>query len=100
MKIDVTGGYGIYRGQKSGEPAKAKGEAASGNKSGKATDIAEFSHGNTAIADKAFVSLKSAIQRDINAPASPERLAELRAEVKNGTYRVPVEALVDAILGE
>ena len=100
MKIDVTGGYGIYRGQKTGEPAKAKGEASGGGKAGKTTDVAEFSHGNTAIADKTFVSLKSAIQRDINTPASAERLAQLRTEVKNGTYRVPVEALVDAILGE
>lgn len=98
MKIDVSGGYGIYRGQRANEPAKAKGASASGVK--KATDVADFSHGNTAISGKSFVSLKSAVQRDINTPASPERIAQLRSEIKNGTYRIPVEALVESILGE
>ena len=100
MKIDVSSGYNVYRGQKAGEPAKTRESAAGTAGKAAATDTAEFSHGNTPIADKAFVSLKSAIQRDINTPASPERLAQLRSEIKNGTYRVPVEALVDAILGE
>jgi anti-sigma28 factor (negative regulator of flagellin synthesis) len=98
MKIDVTGGYGIYRGQKSGESAKLRGVVA--DRAKQTADVADFAHGSTAISDKAFVSLKAAIQRDINTPASPERLAELRAAIKSGTYQIPTEALVDSILGE
>lgn len=98
MKIDVTGGYSVYR--KKLDTEKPARESAAAGESKNASDVAEFSRGSTAIADKSLVALKSSIQRDIGQPASAERIDQLRTDVKNGTYRVPTEALVDSILGE
>lgn len=98
MKINVDGGYSIYNKKSSGEGRSVKGERSGESK--KTSDVAAFSRGNTAIADKSLVSLKSSIQRDISQTASAERLEQLRADVKNGTYRVSTEALIDSILGD
>ncbi len=49
---------------------------------------------------KSFGTLKARLQNEINAPASPERLEKLRASIKNGTYHIPTQDLVDAILGQ
>ena len=38
------------------------------------------------------------IVAEIEAPAKPERLAELRTAVQNGTYYVPTSSLVDSIM--
>lgn len=98
MKIDMTSGYGIYRKKLEAEKPAVKNSAAGEGK--KTSDVADFSHGSTAISDKGLVALKSSIQRDISQPASAERLEQLRASVKSGSYRVPTEALVASILGE
>lgn len=98
MKIDMNGGYGVFRKKVDAEkPAPKKTD---GSGSTKVSDVAEFSRGSTAIADKGLVALKSSIQRDINQPASAERIEQLRAAVKSGTYRIPTETIVDSILAE
>lgn len=98
MKIDVTNGYGVFRKKIDAEKPAVKN--AGGGESKKTSDVAEFSRGSTAIADKSLVTLKSSIQRDISQPASSERIEQLRAAVKNGTYRISTEAIVDSILGD
>ena len=64
------------------------------------TDIAEFSRGNTAMADKRLIGLKSSLQADLYAPADAGRIAELKQQVRDGSYKVSTEELVDAILGK
>lgn len=99
MKIELNGGYNIYRKNVSGDKS-VKGEAAGEIKKAADTDVLEISRGNTAIADKGFAALKSRLQSDINLPASADRIEELRAAVKNGSYHIPTEVLVDSILSE
>lgn len=99
MKIDVTGNYNVYRQNISGENDNAAVKADTANQTAK-TDVAAFAKGNSSIGDKALVSLKSALQRDLSEPTPPERIAQLQAEVKSGTYHVPTDDLINSILGE
>lgn len=99
MKIELNGGYNIYRKNVSGDKPAKGGPAGESNKATE-TDVSEISRGNTAIADKGFAALKSRMQSDINLPTSAERIEELRAAIKNGSYHIPTEALVDSILSE
>lgn len=99
MKIELNGGYNIYRKNISGDKS-VKGNAGGENKKVAETDVSEISRGSTAIADKGFTALKSKLQSDINLPASAERIEQLRTAVKNGSYHIPTEAIVDSILSE
>lgn len=97
MKIDVSGGYNIFRKNVSGEKT-AKEVAVADNKKSSGADVVEISRGNTAIADKGLLTLKSNLQHGVSEPAAQERLEQLRESVRNGTYRVPTEDLVDSML--
>lgn len=97
MKIDVSGGYNIVRKNVSGDKLSKSASADSGKKAASA-DVVEISRGNTAIADKSLLTLKSSLQRDVSQPATAERMEQLRSSVKNGTYRIPTEDLVDSMI--
>lgn len=96
MKIDVNSGYGIYNKKLTAEAKTVKSGSPDGGK--KTSDVVDISRGNTAIADKSLVALKSNIQRDVSLNASAERIGQLQSAIKNGTYYIPTEALVNSIL--
>lgn len=100
MKVELNGNYGVYGKKVSKESTSAKNVSAEAGKKAAETDVVDISRGNTTISDKSFMTLKSNLQREINQPASSERLEQLRSDVKNGTYRIPTEALIDSILGD
>ena len=94
MKVDFSARLTPYQ---KNSPGNAKTQSA---KQEAKTDIAEFSRGHTAMSDKRLIGLKSSLQADLYAPASADRLAELKQRVKDGSYMVPTRVLVDAILGK
>lgn len=100
MKIDVNGGYGAYRKNVQSDTSAAKSSGAGGSKKASGTDVIEISRGHTAGVEKGFTSLKANLQRDISQSASSDRIEQLRADIKNGTYRISTDALVDSILGD
>ncbi|MEO1814751.1 MAG: flagellar biosynthesis anti-sigma factor FlgM [Acetobacterium sp.] len=62
------------------------------------TDSSTISSGRTpSFEDSRVATAKSAILYDVTVKES-DRLSELKEAVKNGTYHVPTEALVDALL--
>lgn len=97
MKIEVSGGYDIYRKKLSGERTPKSADPG-GEKKASGADVVEISRGNTAIADKGLLTLKSNLQRGVSESASPERLEALRTSVRSGTYRISTEDLVNSIL--
>lgn len=61
-------------------------------------DSSDISSGrNVSFDDNRIATAKSAILYDVTVKDS-DRLSELKEAVKNGTYHVPTEALVDALL--
>ena len=96
MKIDATSNYGLYRKPIGGDMLPAK--KASKNNTAAKTDVADFSRGNTSVTDKRMASLKASLQHDIASSSDPQRIAQLRAQVRSGEYRVSTEELIDAIL--
>lgn len=101
MKIELNGGYGVYGKKSVSENAKtADSRPESAKKTADSSDVVDISRGSTTISDKSFLSLKANLQSDINQSASAERLEQLRADIKSGSYRIPTEALVDSILGD
>jgi anti-sigma28 factor (negative regulator of flagellin synthesis) len=51
------------------------------------------------VAAKAMLGMKSGIQSYLAAPTAIEKLEALRQGVKDGTYRVETDDIVNAILG-
>lgn len=100
MKIEMNGGYGVYGKKVAKENTAAKGSSADSSKKSSETDVVDISRGNTTLNDKGLMSLKANLQREINQPASSERLEQLRADIKSGSYRIPTETLIDSILGD
>lgn len=101
MKIEINGGYGVYNKKVAKENTKVAGASAEASKkTAESSDVVDISRGNTTIADKSFMALKANLQREINQPASSERIEQLRAAIKNGSYRIPTETLIDSILGD
>lgn len=96
MKIDITSNYTMYRKNISGEGVAVKNSAS--KKDASKTDVVDFSRGQTAVPDKTTVTLKAGLQRDISAPADKARIASLQESVKNNTYRVSTEELIESIL--
>lgn len=97
MKIDFNAGVSLYR--KNTPDSTAAGKNTSAAEAAGKTDVLDFSHGAGALPDKSMLGLKAAIQRDVAYPSDPQRLEQLKADVRNKSYRVPTEALVDAVLG-
>ena len=48
--------------------------------------------------DKRLTVAKSSILYDVTVGTSPKRIAELKTSVENGTYKVPTDALAEAML--
>ena len=97
MKVDFSSGVSIYRKSISGIPAPISTDAVSGSPK---TDVIEFSHGSTGSVDKNMLTFKSKVQRDISYPADAKRIEKLHNMVKNHTYRIPTEDIVNAILND
>jgi len=95
MKIvDMHSRSNVYR-KTTAEQAEPKaGKAPASSKQ----DVIGFAHGAT-VTDKAMIGTKAGIQNYLAAPAPAERLEVLRQGVKDGTYHVETNDLVDAILG-
>ncbi|MBI4855593.1 MAG: flagellar biosynthesis anti-sigma factor FlgM [Acetobacterium woodii] len=62
-------------------------------------DSSDISNGRSATTfeDSRVATAKSAVLYDVTVKES-DRLSELKEAVQNGTYHVPTEALVDALL--
>lgn len=98
MKINIQSPYNPYKGKlpEIGKAAHAS-EHAPGAEQVK-TDRDSITRGSTAVADKHLLALKSGVQSYVSAPADPERLASIRDGVLSGTYRIPTEDLVNAVM--
>lgn len=99
MKIEIAGGYNVYRKNVSGEKA-AKSTSSGESKKAAETDVSEITRGSTSLADAGLTTLKSKLQSEINLPASADRIEQIRQAIKDGSYRIPTETLVDSILSE
>lgn len=95
MKVNFSANLGLYRGSQPGGLRETK----SSLKSGK-TDVADFSRGSGAVLDKSLLTVKSAIQNEVYAPAGNARLSQLKASIKDGSYHVSTDDLVKAFLDE
>ena len=97
MKINPAAAHGIYRtnlaGYKSALSAQDLRQARelSGN-----TDHISISQSGARQLEAEKVS--RSILDDINTPASPERLAQLRERVQNGTYYIPTDRLTGVLM--
>lgn len=100
MKIELNGGYGVYGKKVAKESTAAKSQSSEASKKASESDIVDISRGSTTISDKSFTALKANLQREINQPASSERIEQLRAAIKSGSYRIPTDTLIDSILGD
>ena len=92
MKVDFSAKLSPYQRSNPGTARIAPPKAAV------KTDVASFSRGNTAVSDKRLLGVKSTLQSELSAGAKADRLAELRAQIKDGSYRVPANLLVDSML--
>lgn len=92
MKVDFPSNVNLYRtGQQAGMKEEKKAVPAR-------TDVAEFSRGSGAGLDKALVGTKASIQSEIYVPTGSARIAELKAAVRDGSYHVPTDDIVKAII--
>lgn len=103
MKINPSGGYGLYQpyvsSVKSGEVAQADTKAKETKAKGAVaanTDKITFSGEASAKAEIGRVT--STYSAEVNSFGSAERLAALREQVREGTYQVSAEDLADAII--
>lgn len=101
MKINPSGGYGIYptyvSSVKSGEAAQPENKVKEKNPAAANTDKISFSGEASAKAEIGRVT--STISAEVNNLGSAERIVALREQVQGGTYHVPTEDLADAIIG-
>ncbi len=100
MKVGFDGVFNPYRKSVSNEKTSKSTSSSEPKKASGSEDVSELRSGGTAIDAKSYATLKARLQSEINAPASAERLESLRAAIKGGTYRIPTEDLVNAILGQ
>lgn len=95
MKVDFNAGPSLYRKTQATRAEAAKGGFAAGK-----TDVAEFSRGTSATLDKSLVGAKASIQSEVYAPTNSARLAEIKQAIKDGSYHVSTEEIVNALLGD
>lgn len=95
MKVDFPSSLNMYR-------ASAQAGVKEDKKSSEAArrDVAEFSRGSAAGVDKTLLGAKASIQSEVYAPTGAARVAELKAAVRDGSYHVPTEDIVAAILND
>ena len=103
MKISLTNKY--IQPQHRVEPVAEQSKAASVENKGvtfkNKVDSAEISSGHSGtFEDKRLMVAKSAILYDVSVGSSPGRIAELKAAVENGSYKVPTNDLAETILKE
>lgn len=94
MKIDFYSGLSAYRPREGTHPGRV-------SNAGRSTyaDVADFSRGSTGSQfERALMTAKSYIQNGVAAPENPERLEELTASVRDGSYYVSNEQLIRDIL--
>lgn len=92
--INKAGFYGVYKKNAGLVPTpKAKVSAQAGEK----TDVVSISQ--EAVAMRDVGKLSSDIARAAGEPTSPERLASIQQAVKDKSYHISSEELVESILG-
>lgn len=97
MKIDMPSARGPYIRNPQKETAVAQHDTPVKNTARQ--DVVDISHGALP-ADKSMLALKTSVHSFLSTPAAPERIAELKTRIAEGTYYVPTEKLVDAVLAE
>lgn len=98
MKINPTAAYQAYnRISERNRTLRRTGLAAEGMapKAGN-TDQIQISHEGARLVEAE--QLSRSIMAEIQEPASPERIESLRRAVQSGSYNVPTDRLVDAVI--
>jgi anti-sigma28 factor (negative regulator of flagellin synthesis) len=96
MKINIQTNYGLFKNRKT-----ESGISAPGQTSAPGTvhmDRDSITRGNTTIPDRQMLLLKSSVQSYVSAPADRARLDSIRESIQGGTYHIPTDQLVGAIL--
>lgn len=101
MKINASNGLEQYQkyaqAVKNGDSVVAKGKADEKAAAAQNTDKVTLSEAAAARAETSRIA--SALSAEVDSTVSAERLAQLSAQVNDGSYYVPTGALADAILG-
>lgn len=97
MKIDLQSSYNIYRKNTAG--AGSGRNVANSQFDTNKKDVDSISRGATSVGDSALVHLKAGIHEYVSSSVSPERLSQIREDVKAGRYHVATEDIVNSILG-
>jgi len=95
MKVNFPSGMNLYAKLQAERATSVKGGFSAGK-----TDKVEFSRGSASTLDKSLLSVKNSIQNEIYSATPAERLEQLKQAIKSGTYHVPTDDLVNAILDE
>ena len=95
MKVNFPSRMNLYAKMQAERATSVKGGLPSGK-----TDVAEFSRGAVANLDKSLLGAKNSIQNELYAPASAERLDQLKLAIKSGKYHISTDDMVKALLDE
>jgi anti-sigma28 factor (negative regulator of flagellin synthesis) len=98
MKINFQTSYGVFKNRKTENGASATGHASASG--AERMDMDSITRGQTTMSDRQMLVLKSSVQSYVSAPAERSRLEEIRESVQNGSYHIPTDKLVDAILSD
>ena len=93
MKVDFTPGMNIYKKQ---ENTATDRETCAGQSVDAA--VAEFSRGAAPGPQSALLGGKASVQNALCEPTCEVRLAELAQSIREGSYHIPTDRLVQAIL--
>jgi anti-sigma28 factor (negative regulator of flagellin synthesis) len=96
MKINNQTSYGLFKNRKTESGISAPGRTSSPD-AGR-TDRDSIARGQTTMPDRQMLLLKSSVQDYVAAPADRARLEGIRENIQNGTYHIPTDRLVGAIL--
>lgn len=98
MKINPAAAHGIYKTNITGYKSalSAQDSQVSEGKFSNNTDHISISQSGARQLEAEKVS--KSILDEINTPASPERLAQLRASVQDGTYYIPTDRLTGVLM--
>jgi anti-sigma28 factor (negative regulator of flagellin synthesis) len=96
MKINIQTNVGFFKNRKTESGVSASGQTAAPG-TGR-TDRDSITRGQTTMPDRQMLLLKSSVQDYVAAPADRARLASIRDSIQSGTYYIPTDRLVGAIL--